>query len=153
MMRFPRLCFLFLLGAVASLRADLSKPAGKWDSVTIEPVKTSIYVGNVTLTTSEFRRTGEAYTATYEAKVWPWFWWNESGSITIQLPTPDLERLARGERIEFKGDAFNQKNKPRPVSGRADRTGEGTGKIKVRIAVDGTELIFNGTYRVPRENP
>lgn len=148
MMRFSRLYFLLLLGAVASLRADLSKPAGEWDSVTIEPVKTSIYVGNVTLTTSEFKRSGEEYTATYEAKVWPWFWWNETGRITIHLPAAELERLGRGERIEFKGEAFNQKNKLRQVSGRADRVKPGTGKIKVRIAVDGTELIFNSTYRV-----
>jgi len=148
MMRFPRLCFLLLLGAVAALRADQAMPAGEWDSVTIEPVKTSIYIGSVTLSTSEFRRSGDEFTATYEAKVWPWFWWNESGHITIQLPAADLARLARSERVEFKGEAFNQKNHPRHVSGHADRTREGAGKIKVRIAVDGTELIFNSTYRV-----
>ncbi len=147
-MRFPRLCFLLLLVAVASLRADLGKPAGEWDTVTIEPVKTSIYVGNVTLTTSAFQRSGDEYHATYEAKVWPWFWWNETGHITIRLPAADLARLAQGQRIEFKGDAFNQKNKPRQVSGHADREKPGAGKIKVRIAVDGTELIFNSTYRV-----
>jgi hypothetical protein len=143
-----RLCFLLLLAAVASLQADLSKPAGEWDSVTIEPVKTSIYVGSVTLSTSEFRRTGDDFTATYEAKVWPWFWWNETGHITIHLAAAELARLARGERVEFTGDAANQKNKARHVTGRADRTGEGKGKIKVRIGVDDTELIFNSTYRV-----
>jgi len=136
------LCLLLLLGAVCRLGA-----ANQWDAVTISPVKTSIYVGSVTLTTSEFRREGDKFNATYEARVRPWFFWSETGRITISLPQTDLERLARGERIEFTGQAFNHKNKPRQVTGRADRIDAATGKIKVRIGVDDTELIFNATYR------
>jgi hypothetical protein len=149
MMRFPRLCLCVMLAAVASLHAQPAAATIEWDTVTIESMKTSIYVGSVTLTTSEFKRAGEQYTATYEARVWPWAFWNETGRITIQLPAADVARLKRGERIEFTGDAANHKGKPRHVTGRADHTGEGTGKIKVRIGVDDTELIFNGTYRVP----
>ena len=152
MMRFPRLCLCFMLAAVASLRAAPPPAAAAtvtWDLVMIEAMKTSIYVGSVTLTTSEFRREGDQYTATYAAKVWPWAFWNETGRITIQLPAADIERLRRGERVEFKGDAANHKNKPRHVTGRADRIDANSGKIKVRIGVDDTELIFNGTFRVP----
>ena len=148
MMRFPRLCFLLLLTAVVPLRADLSKPAGEWDSVTIEPVKTSIYVGNVTLSTSEFHRSGDEYSATYEARVWPWFWWNETGRLTVTLPFADLARLDRGERVTFTGSAANHRNKPRTITGWAERHDPASGKIKVRIGVDGTELIFNSTYRL-----
>jgi len=49
--------------------------------------------------------------------------------------------------VEFTGEATNHKHKPRHVSGRADRTDAANGKIKVRVGVDDTELIFNGTYR------
>jgi hypothetical protein len=144
----PRiLCSLLLLTAVGLARADTSQQVGEWDSVTVAPGKTSIYVGSVTLTTGEFRRDGDTFTTTYEATVRPWFFWNETGRITITLPLADLEKLARGERVEFKGEAFNHKNKPRHVTGRADRTGAATGTIKVRIGVDDTELIFNSTYR------
>ncbi len=142
-----RLCFFLMLGAVAALRADTTQLIGDWDSVTIAPVKTSIYVGSVKLITSEFHRDGDKFTATYEAKVRPWFFWSETGKITITLPFADLEKLARGERVEFTGEAFNHKNKPRHVTGRAESTDGATGKIKVRIGVDDTELIFNGTYR------
>ena len=142
-----RLCLLLLLGAVAPLTADTTQPAGEWDSVTVAPIKTSIYVGSVTLTTGEFRRDGDRFAATYEAKVWPWFFWGETGRITITLPQTELARLARGERVEFTGEAFNHKNKPRHVTGRAERVDAATGRIKVRIGVDDTELIFNGTYR------
>jgi len=142
-----RLCLILLLGAVPPLPADTTGPAGEWDSVTVAPVKTSIYVGSVTLTTGEFRRDGDQYTATYAAKVWPWFFWNETGRITITLPQAELARLTRGERVEFTGEASNHKNKPRHVTGRADRIDAATGRIKVRVGVDDTELIFNSTYR------
>ena len=147
MMPRPILCLLLLWGAVSVLRADTSQALGEWDSVTVPPVKTSIYVGSVTLTTGVFQRVGDRFHTTYEAKVWPWFFWSESGRITITLPPADLERLARGERVEFTGEALNHKNKPRHVTGHADRADAATGKIKVRIGVDDTEIIFNGTYR------
>lgn len=145
----PRLllCLLLTLAAVASLPADTTQNIGDWDSVSMAPVRTSIYVGSVNLITSEFHRNGDQFTATYEAKVRPWFFWNETGRITITLPYADLEKLGRGERVEFTGEAFNHKNKPRHVTGRAERTDAATGKIKVRIGVDDTELIFNTTYR------
>lgn len=120
------------------------------DRVTIPPVRTSIYVGSVLLTTSEFEREGGRFTATYEARVRPWFFWNETGQITINVPDADLARLRAGENIEFTGEATNHKRKPRKVTGRAQPAGPGssTGKIKVRIGVDDTELIFNGTYQL-----
>ena len=141
------LCLLLILGSVASLRADTTQDVGDWDSVSVAPMKTSIYVGSVTLTTGVLKRTGDHFSTTYEAKIWPWFFWGETGHLSITLPQSELEKLARGERVEFTGEAFNHKNKPRKVTGRAEQINGGGGKIKVRIGVDDTELIFNGNYR------
>ena len=146
-MLMTRSTLFLLLGAAVFLRADTSKIIGDWDSVSMAPVKTSIYVGSVKLTTSEFRRAGDKFTATYEAKVWPWFFWSESGKIAISLPLAELEKLARGERVEFSGEAFNHKNKPRLVTGRAQPINSTSVKMKIRIKVDDLELIFNGTYQ------
>jgi hypothetical protein len=118
------------------------------DGVMVPAMKTSIYVGSVTLTTSEFRRSGDEFSATYEAKVFPWFFWSETGGITMRVPEAELARLAQGETIEFTGDAFNHKNKPRKVTGRAQPADNASGKIKVRIHVDDVELIFNGPYQL-----
>lgn len=138
---------ILMLGAVGALPADTTQLAGDWDTVAIAPVRTSIYVGSVNLTTSEFRRDGDKFLATYEARVRPWFFWNETGKITINLPLADIRRLTEGERVEFTGEALNHRGKPRHVTGYAERANAATGKIKVRIGVDDTELIFNSTYR------
>lgn len=138
------LALSFLLVATARA-ADGTAPSP--ERVTVPAMKTSIYVGSVTLTTSEFRRDGDKFSATYDAKVFPWFFWSETGGITITVTTADFARLARGETVEFAGEAFNHKNKPRKITGRAQPADARSGKIKVRIHVDDVELIFNGPYR------
>jgi hypothetical protein len=116
----------------------------------VPAMKTSIYVGSVTLGTGTFVRDGDRWSTSYEAKVFPWFPWSEHGDITITMTDADLARLGRGETVEFTGDAQNHKRKPRRVTGRAQPTDAASGKIKVRIAVDDVELIFNGRYTLAR---
>ncbi len=149
-MTMPRsiLCLFLLLGAVARLPAQSDPVLTSWDRVVIAPMKTSIYVGSVTLSTEVLVRSGSTLSSSYEAKVRPWFFWGETGNITIKLPVTDLTRLALGQTVEFTGEAANHKNKPRTVTGRAQPAGPTSGKIKVRIMADGIELIFNGTYQL-----
>ena len=141
-----RLCLLLALGAVTSLRADV--PHLPSPRVMVAPMKTSIYVGSVTLTTTDFLQQDEGFMATYEVRVRPWFFWGETGKISIKLPVTDLTRLALGQTVEFTGAASNHKGKPRVVTGRAQPGPGHGGKIKVRIMADGIELIFNGTYQL-----
>lgn len=147
-----RLLVLCLLAGTCRLAAvEAPAPTAPvltgWEHVSVAPMKTSIYVGSVTLATSVFEREGSALRATYEAKVFPWFFWGESGRITINLTDANLAALAKGETTEFAGEASNHKGKPRTVTGRAQPTDAVSGKIKVRIGADGYELIFNSTYR------
>ena len=141
-----KLCVLLVWGAVASLAAEPLPPGAS--RVVVGEMKTSIYVGSVRLITTDFVQRGDEFDSTYEAKVRPWFFWGETGRITIKLPASDLTRLALGQTVEFTGDATNHKNKPRTVTGRAQPGDPLSGKIKVRIMADGVELIFNGTYRL-----
>lgn len=111
-------------------------------------MKTSIYVGSVRLNTGVFERKGANFSTTYDAKVVPWFFWNESGNITLTLTDAEWAKLAKGERTDFKGEAMSEKNKPRHVTGWAQPADRTSGKIKVRVMADGIELIFNGLYRL-----
>jgi len=143
-MRLCAVLFLWVMGCIAVLRTDAATLP---DHIAVPPMKTSIYIGSVKLTTGTFDRHGTALSTTYEAKVTPWFFWGETGRITITLGEADFLALARGQTVEFKGDATNHKNKPRTVTGRAQPADATSGKIKVRVMADGVELIFNGTYR------
>lgn len=148
-----RLLLLLAFGAALALAAAATEPSAPPDRAFIPPLRTSIYVGNVTLKTSEFRREGERFAATYEARVFPWFFWSETGAIAITVSAADLGRLGRGETIEFAGDARNHRGQPRRVTGRAQPTESDRGQIKVRIAVDDLELVFNGPYRLATGAP
>jgi len=146
-MRSPRLwiLLLLLLAGVSPVLANPLAPS-EWNRVDIDTMKTSIYLGSVKLLTTSFAREAESYRATYRAKVFPWAFWNENGSILITLTDEDRAKLQRGERCEFIGQAENHKYKPRTITGYADPMDTNQGKIKVRIGADGIELIFNGTY-------
>jgi hypothetical protein len=123
---------------------------GSYDRVTIDTVKTSIYIGNVTLTTSPFVRNGTRYHSDYRAKVFPYFFHNEKGVLWVELTDDKLAALDRGERVHFTGHAENSDKESRRIEGHATPTAPGsrTGKIKVRVWVSPKiELIFNSTYR------
>ena len=121
--------------------------AAPHDEVTIETVKTSIYVGSVTLHVPPMKREQETYHTTYRAKVFPYWFHNEHGTLSINLSDADLARLEAGETVEFTGHALNHKGQGREVTGRAQPQGDRHGKLKVRVRVtEKIELIFNTTY-------
>ena len=140
--------FALLFGVLAPLSAAAPAAAVTgWDLVNIPPMKTSLLIGSVTLTTEPFVRSGSTLASTYQVKVWPWFFWSESGRITISLTDANLASMAKSETSEFTGEAANHRNKPRQVTGRTQPTDGSSGKFKIRIKADGYELVFNGTYR------
>jgi hypothetical protein len=142
---------LAALAAVCLLAAlPLRAVEATFTRATVAPMKTSIYIGSVTLSTGAFERAGDTWSTTYNAKVFPWFPWSEHGEITIMVTDANLARLAKGETVEFTGDAKSHKGKPRKVTGRAQPANDHAGKIKVRIHVDDVELIFNGSYELTR---
>ena len=144
------ICSLFL---GVALNAQEDEPAeaplsDRYQRAIVATAKTSIYVGNVKLTMPTFQRQGDTYFSTYEAKVFPFFFYNESGRIGITITDDDLRRLAAGERVTFTGEAFDTKEEPRRIEGHADPSDAKSGKIKVRVWVSkNIELIFNTTYR------
>ena len=139
----PALALLLLapLGAAAALPAQAE----------VAPAWTSIYVGAVTLRTTEFTRgTDGTFSATYTARVIPYFPANEAGVIAITVPDADLVRLLAGEAVDFTGSARNGRGEERAVSGRATPDDARQGRLKVRVRVSPRiELIFNTAYRFP----
>ena len=122
---------------------------GRYAQVTVEPTKTSIYIGSVSLTMPPFTRRAGTYLADYSAKVFPFFFYNERGNISIGFSDDNLRQLLRGETVYFTGHANNSAGAERRIEGRAipDGSNAGHGKIKVRVWVGKIQLIFNTVYR------
>ncbi len=147
-----------VLGAALSAVGATPPPAGgpaaaapdaKYTHVTVAPAKTSIYIGSVSLTVPPLIRRDGTYAAEYRAKVFPFFFFNERGSLSIDFPDADLHRLLGGETVQFKGRAVNSSGEKRRIEGRAvpDGPGSDRGRIKIRVWAGKVELIFNTVYQ------
>ena len=143
-----RLVLLALGLALSGTPVAGSTPAGRYEQVVVEPARTSIYVGSVTLTMPAFSRRNEAYESRYHAKVFPYFFSSEQGRITIGITGAMLHELEQGRPIEFKGQGINDGGSVRRIEGTATPTDATHGRLKVRVFVSPRiELIFNTTYR------
>ena len=152
-----------LAGAGAMLAAELAPPSApaplgisetapslspRYRRVEVAPTKTSIYVGRVSLTLPPLERRQGGYTTTYEAKVFPFFFYNETGRLWIECSDEQLRRLERGERVSFQGRAQRADGSAHRVEGTVTPGDATSGKVKVRVfATMSVELIFNTTYR------
>jgi hypothetical protein len=148
----PLLVLCALPFAAAATGAET--PPTPYERVAIEPTKTSIYIGTVSMTMPTFLRRDGRYESTYIAKVFPFFFSNEHGTLAITLPDENLRKLERGEPVEFSGRAVNSTGEERRIEGKATPADALSGKIKVRVFVSKRiELIFNTTYRFAPATP
>ncbi len=118
-------------------------------TASIAPSKTSIYIGSVSLTVDPLVLKGGAYESKYVATVFPYFFYNERGSLSIDMPAELLRRVSRLEPVEFTGRAASSDGEERRISGKAVPSDATHGRIKVRIYVSKRiALIFNTTYEL-----
>jgi hypothetical protein len=142
------LCVVLCVSLHAPIARAAEAPPAAYDRVDIEPAKTSIYLGSVTMTMPTFARKAGVYEAPYTAKLFPYFFLNEKGRLFVNAPDEVLTKLAHGEVVEFTGRAVRDDGVERHVEGKATPADASTGKIKVRVFVTKKlELIFNTTYR------
>jgi hypothetical protein len=135
--------------SVAMLCAGAGEqPIARYDRVTIEPAKTFAYLATVSIAMSTFTRTNGIYQASYTAKVVPFFFYNDTGKLFIDLSDEQLRTLERGEPVEFTGRGVTEDGAERRVAAKATPVDAVSGKLKVRVFYSKRiELIFNTTYR------
>jgi len=120
----------------------------RYRRVEVAPTKTSIYIGTVSLALPPLERRNNEYTTTYDAKVFPFFFYNETGRLWIECSDDQLRQLERGERVSFQGRAQRADGNEHRVEGTVTPADATSGKVKVRVfATMSVELIFNTTYR------
>jgi hypothetical protein len=141
---------LFVALVLVCVMSGAEAALKNYERVDIAPTKTSIYIGTVSMTLPTLTRASGTYSAPYVAKVFPYFFYNERGQLSIEVSDEMLRQLERGETVEFKGRAVNSENEERRVEGKATPVDAKSGKLKVRVFVSKRiELIFNTTYRFP----
>ncbi len=144
---FRRVSLLAALLATLALGAESPAP---YTRVEVAPTRTSIYIGTVSMTMPPFTRSGEGFESNYVASVFPYFFYNESGSLRIEFSDAAVSQLARGEPVDFTGRATRTDGAERRIEGRATPADARSGKLKVRVFYSRRiELIFNTTYRFP----
>lgn len=138
-----------LLAANLAHAGPAASAASAYSGAEIAAVKTSIYLGSVTLAVPPLVRTGTAFVSTYAATVFPFFFFNEEGRFRIELPEAELARLAAGQAVDFVGQAERDDGAPRLVQGHAVPRGPREGDVKFRVYYTRhIVLIFNTTYRL-----
>jgi len=121
----------------------------RYRTAAIATSKTSIYIGSVTLNVEPLVLSDGAYRSKYVATVFPYFFYNEHGTLAIAMPAAALLRVSRSEPVEFTGRAVSSDGEERRISGKATPSDATHGKIKVRIYVSKRiALIFNTTYEI-----
>ncbi|HKB90981.1 MAG TPA: hypothetical protein VKC60_10740 [Opitutaceae bacterium] len=140
---------LFLLISPTHADTAAAETDSRIDQIAVDPATTSIYLGSVALKPALFVKGETTYDSTYQVKVIPFLFYNETGRVSINLPPETLTKILEGSPCEFTGHAINDANKERIITGKAYPNPQDhlTGKIKVRIRVSrNVELIFNTIY-------
>jgi len=151
-MIFRRLIPILCLLAANAFAAEDS--LARYDHVVVDPAKTSIYVGSVTMSFTPATRTAGAYESNYSARVFPYFFMSEKGKLVLDAPDEALRKLARGEVVDFTGRGVSTSGEARRFEGRATPADATTGKLKVHVFVSKRiDLIFNMTYRFSPSPP
>lgn len=120
----------------------------RWSRVDVAPTWTSIYIGTVSMRMRTFVRSGDTFSTAYTAKVFPYFFYNEQGTLTVTVTDAQLQALAGGKPIEFAGTAINRDGEPRKVTARATPHSDREGKLDVHVWVSKRiQLIFHTTYQ------
>ena len=120
----------------------------RYEHVVVDPAKSSIYVGSVTMSLSPATRQNAAYECTYTAKIFPYFFMSETGRLHLDAPDETLGRLARGESVAFNGYGVSADGQKRRFEGQATPTDAASGRLKVRCFVSKRiSLAFDMRYR------
>jgi hypothetical protein len=136
------------LSAAAPVRSA-DDDLARFNLIDIKPTTSSLFIATVTMTMPPFARRDAVFSSTYSARVFPYFFWSESGRIWIVVPAEKIRRAALGEPVDFTGHGISESGDGRRIDGRATPTGPSGGRIRVRVFVSKRIfLTFDTTYEL-----
>jgi hypothetical protein len=128
---------------------EAADPAKAPSTLRVAPSTATVKAGGkANLTTSTFAPKGEAFVGTYGIKVKPYYFKNETGSLTIHVNPAALRQLRKGEGMSFAGKAVTAgTGEAHSVSCEAVGAGEREGKLTIIIHSENGNIVFNTTYQ------
>jgi hypothetical protein len=117
--------------------------------MTVEPSSASLSGGKARLTITGLRRQAGKYAGNYQLKVVPYFFKNESGTLSIGLSDESLNKLFAGSAVNLNGSAVTAgSRKTRAVTVKVTPAGIGTakGSLAISIATENGPLLFVTAY-------
>jgi len=141
------LTFLALNLAMAQVTLSNQKSAPALRDIFLEPSSTAVPGGSASLTIGVLTRQAETYVGDYQFKVSPYFFKNEKGKLSIDIPDETLKKLGSGMAVDFAGQATcSGSGKTRRINGKATPLDDKHGAVNLRIVTGKTELLFNTSY-------
>jgi hypothetical protein len=136
-----------LFAAMPFAPAPVAARAGS--TMVVEPSSASLAGGKARLTTSALRRSGGKYLGDYQLKVIPYFYKNETGTLSIAVNDETMSRLCGGLPVSFAGNATTSgAKKTRSVTVKAipAAAGSANGTLVMTIATENGALVFRAGY-------
>ncbi len=118
----------------------------RYKTIEVKDSKTKIPATRIKLNVASLKRTDYGYSSTYSVKVFPFFFFNEHGSIEITLKEDSIEKIDAGETVSFAGHAVNHRGSKRKITGEAVPGNTNSGDLQIIIRASGINLTFNTSY-------
>jgi hypothetical protein len=125
-----------------------AQPVIRDSTIIVAPAKTSIYVGHLAVLPGPFTWNGTGFEANLTVTLEP-YGFHDEAKVHIQVGDDELERLQRGETIDFKGRVVRENGQTRRLTGRAVPSGPTAGKLDIRVFLSSQITVsFATTYQV-----
>ena len=116
--------------------------------VFIAPCSTPVTGGKASLVIGALQGNGETYVGKYDLKVSPYFFMNETGSLSMTLPNESIQKLDQGIAVSATGQAVTKTNgKTRKVTATLTPTTKDSGAVTFGFTGGDTKLTFKSTYK------
>jgi hypothetical protein len=113
----------------------------------IAPCSTPVTGGTASLVIGSLQGNAQTYVGNYELKVFPYFFMNETGSLSMTLPIASARKLDEGIAVAATGQAVTKKNgKTRKVNATLTPTTKDAGAVTFAFTGEDTKLTFKSTY-------
>jgi hypothetical protein len=139
--------FIVFLAALAPVMRA-AEPMLRNSTIVVAPAKTSIYIGRLTVLPAPFAWDGTGFEASLTVALEP-YGIHDEARVTIQVSDDDLQRLQRGEVVDFKGRVIRKNGQTRRLTGRAIPIGPAGGKLDIKVFMSSQITVsFATTYQV-----